>query len=102
MEQEWWRCPIRWAVGRLSGQEREVIQQLYWDECTEAEVTRELGVSQQAVSEIKKRALEKLREMLEGAALKRCVVENAIKMPSKRSKQVGFSGCKMGVSVRIT
>jgi RNA polymerase sigma factor (sigma-70 family) len=39
---------------------------LYWDGYTEAEVAKELGISQQAVSKIKRKAIQKLRELLEG------------------------------------
>jgi RNA polymerase sigma factor (sigma-70 family) len=66
LEQEWRRCLIFWALERLSERERQVINRLYWDEWTEAEIAHELGISQQAVSKIKRKAIQKLRELLEG------------------------------------
>jgi RNA polymerase sigma factor (sigma-70 family) len=51
---------------QLSERERQVVKQLYWDERTEAEIAHELGISQQAVSKIKRKAIQKLRELLEG------------------------------------
>jgi RNA polymerase sigma factor (sigma-70 family) len=66
LEQEWRRCLIFWALERLSERERQVINRLYWDGRTEAEIAHELGISQQAVSKIKRKAIQKLRELLEG------------------------------------
>jgi RNA polymerase sigma factor (sigma-70 family) len=66
LEQEWRRYLIFWALERLSERERQVLERLYWDGYTEAEVAKELGISQQAVSKIKRKAIQKLRELLEG------------------------------------
>lgn len=66
LEQEWRRYLIFWALERLSERERQVINRLYWDGRTEAEIAHELGISQQAVSKIKRKAIQKLRELLEG------------------------------------
>jgi RNA polymerase sigma factor (sigma-70 family) len=66
LEREWRRCLICWALERLSERERQVMKRLYWDERTEAEIAHELGISQQAVSKIKRKAIQKLRELLEG------------------------------------
>jgi RNA polymerase sigma factor (sigma-70 family) len=66
LEQEWRRYLICWALERLSERERQVVKQLYWDGRTEAEIAHELGISQQAVSKIKQKAIQKLRELLEG------------------------------------
>jgi RNA polymerase sigma factor (sigma-70 family) len=66
LEQEWRRCLIFWALERLSERERQVLERLYWDGYTEAEVAKELGISQQAVSKIKRKAIQKLRKLLEG------------------------------------
>jgi len=54
------------ALSQLSERERFVIEQLFWDGWTEAEIAQELGISQQMVSKIKGKALRKLREMLNG------------------------------------
>ncbi|MFA0746298.1 sigma-70 family RNA polymerase sigma factor [Fervidibacter sp.] len=66
LEQEWRRYLIFWALERLSERERQVINRLYWDGRTEAEIAHELGISQQAVSKIKQKAIQKLRELLKG------------------------------------
>jgi RNA polymerase sigma factor (sigma-70 family) len=66
LEREWRRYLIFWALERLSERERQVINRLYWDGRTEAEIAHELGISQQAVSKIKRKAIQKLRELLEG------------------------------------
>jgi RNA polymerase sigma factor (sigma-70 family) len=66
LEREWRRYLIFWALERLSERERQVLERLYWDGYTEAEVAKELGISQQAVSKIKRKAIQKLRELLEG------------------------------------
>jgi len=57
---------IHWALERLSERERQVIKQLYWDEKTEAEIAHELGISQQAISKTKQKAIQKLKEWLKG------------------------------------
>jgi len=66
LEREWRRCLICWALERLSERERQVINRLYWDGRTESEIAHELGISQQAVSKIKQKAIQKLRELLKG------------------------------------
>jgi RNA polymerase sigma factor (sigma-70 family) len=66
LEREWRRYLIFWALERLSERERQVMKRLYWDERTEAEIAHELGISQQAVSKIKRKAIQKLRKLLEG------------------------------------
>ncbi|MDW8028187.1 MAG: sigma-70 family RNA polymerase sigma factor [Armatimonadota bacterium] len=55
---------LRWALSQLSQKERLVIERLYWDGWTEAEIAQGLGISQQAVSKIKGQALKKLKELL--------------------------------------
>jgi len=50
----------------LNERERQVIKRLYWDERTEAEIAHELCISQQAVSKIKRKAIQKLRDLLKG------------------------------------
>jgi RNA polymerase sigma factor (sigma-70 family) len=66
LEREWRRYLIFWALERLSERERQVMKRLYWDGRTEVEIAHELGISQQAVSKIKRKAIQKLRELLEG------------------------------------
>lgn len=55
---------IRYALSQLSERERLVIERVFWDGRGEREVARELGISQQMVSKIKKQALKKLRGLL--------------------------------------
>jgi RNA polymerase sigma factor (sigma-70 family) len=66
LEREWRRYLICWALERLSERERQVINRLYWDGRTEAEIAHELGISRQAVSKIKQKAIQKLRKLLKG------------------------------------
>ena len=61
---EWQRIVIHLALSQLSERERFVIEQLFWDGWTEAEIAQELGISQQMVSKIKGKTLRKLREIL--------------------------------------
>lgn len=63
-EKAWKRALIRWALSWLSAKERFVIERLFGDGWTEAEIAQGLGISQQAVSKVKRQALQKLREML--------------------------------------
>jgi RNA polymerase sigma factor (sigma-70 family) len=63
-EKEWQQMVIRLALSQLSKRERLVIELLFWDRQTETDIAQELGISQQMVSKIKKRALEKLKEVL--------------------------------------
>lgn len=63
---EWQQMVIRLALSQLSERERLVVEQLFWDMRTEAEISQELGISQQMVSKIKKEALKKLRKILNG------------------------------------
>jgi len=48
----------------LSSQSRWLIKQLFWEDRTEAEIGRELGISQQAVAKRKRSVLRILRERL--------------------------------------
>jgi len=66
LEREWRRYLIFWALERLSERERQVLERLYWDGYTEEEIAHELGISQQAISKIKRKALQRLKEWLEG------------------------------------
>jgi len=43
-----------------------VLLKFYWEGWTEEEIAQELGISQQAVSKVKQRALQKLKELLSG------------------------------------
>ncbi|MDO5338428.1 MAG: SigF/SigG family RNA polymerase sporulation sigma factor [Eubacteriales bacterium] len=51
------------ALSRLKGRERKLIYLRYFQELTQTEVARELGISQVQVSRIEKKVLESIREM---------------------------------------
>ncbi|MCI6282974.1 sigma-70 family RNA polymerase sigma factor [Selenomonas sp.] len=53
------------AMRALTERERAVIRLLYFNEATQTAAAAELGVSQQAVAAIKKRAIGKMREAVE-------------------------------------
>lgn len=48
----------------LDAREQEILRQRYYDEATQAEVARRLGISQMHVSRLERRALQRLRELL--------------------------------------
>jgi DNA-directed RNA polymerase specialized sigma24 family protein len=55
---------LRDCLERLSELHRGLIESLFWEEQTEAEVARTLSISQTAVSKRKRRILEQLRRWL--------------------------------------
>lgn len=55
------------VLSKLTSKQREVLFQIYVNGYKEKEVAQELGVSQQAVSKIKRSALNKLKKGLRGA-----------------------------------
>ncbi|MGF9908113.1 sigma-70 family RNA polymerase sigma factor [Brevibacillus porteri] len=57
------------AIQRLTEKEQTTLTLLYLRNLKEREVARLLGVTQQAVSKVKKRALLKLRKQLEGGEM---------------------------------
>ncbi|BAH46565.1 hypothetical protein BBR47_55880 [Brevibacillus brevis NBRC 100599] len=69
------------AVQALTENEQEILTLLYLRNLKEAEAASLLGVSQQAVSKTKKRALLKLRKQLEGGGIHEPV--NASKASAK-------------------
>ncbi len=52
---------LRFALSRLTELDKRVIEQLFWEGNTEAEIAQRLGISQQAVSRRKKLILHDLR-----------------------------------------
>ncbi|MBV9851887.1 MAG: sigma-70 family RNA polymerase sigma factor [Armatimonadetes bacterium] len=58
------RAVLQDALSHLSSPDQCLIQQLFWDGWTEAEVARSLGVSQQAVSKRKQATLHALQKWL--------------------------------------
>ena len=56
---------LRCALSRLSEPNCWLIKQLFWEECTEAEIAEKLGISHQAVSKRKGVILQDLRNWLD-------------------------------------
>ena len=59
------------ALTGLSDQNAWLIKQLFWEDRTQAEIGRELGTSQRAVSKRKQAALQALRRLLNGSETKK-------------------------------
>ncbi len=64
-ESTWLKTIIRDALMRLPEEERYLIERQFWDGVTEAELAKELGISQPAVHKRLKRTLKRLRTLLE-------------------------------------
>ena len=66
-EQEEWldRMLLRGAINELSERDKRVIVLRYFRDMTQSEVAERIGVSQVQVSRLEKRAIEKLRVLLE-------------------------------------
>lgn len=60
---EWLIC----TLARLTEGDQRLIELLFWEGWTESEVAGKLGISQQAVSKRKRKALLELRKCLNGA-----------------------------------
>jgi RNA polymerase sigma factor (sigma-70 family) len=56
---------LREALSQLHPTERKLIERLFWEGCSEAEIGSDWGVSQQAVSERKRKILRELRRSIE-------------------------------------
>jgi RNA polymerase sigma factor (sigma-70 family) len=56
---------LRECISLLSFEEQKLIHQHYYDEISEVELSREYGISQQAVSKRLKKVREKLKNLLE-------------------------------------
>ena len=65
-EQTALRLTVEQAMARLTEEERIVVQAVYFEEKTVRRITAELGTSAARVSRLKKQALDRLKEMLEG------------------------------------
>ncbi|MFA0730574.1 MAG: hypothetical protein LKKZDAJK_000838 [Candidatus Fervidibacter sp.] len=61
----WVALIIRRALERLSEEERYLLERKFWDMATEREIAKELGISQPAVHKRLKRALERVRTLLQ-------------------------------------
>lgn len=60
------RAWLRFALGRLSDQEREVVQRFHLDEQSMDEIAANFGKSRSWVSRVNTRALDKMRTILTG------------------------------------
>jgi RNA polymerase sigma factor (sigma-70 family) len=58
---------VRGALNSLSSLDRQMVVRLFWQEHTETQIARSLGISQSAVSKRKRAILGKLRTRLESA-----------------------------------
>jgi DNA-directed RNA polymerase specialized sigma24 family protein len=67
--------PLRHALQRLSEADRKLIHKLFWEKCTETELARERGTSQQAVNLRKRLILNHLRYWLGVSNSKFCKKE---------------------------
>jgi RNA polymerase sigma factor (sigma-70 family) len=56
---------LRQAIGELKRLDRQLIERLFWEGCSEAEIASESGISQQAANRRKQRILLKLRRAIE-------------------------------------
>jgi RNA polymerase sigma factor (sigma-70 family) len=55
---------LRPALARLSEVNRWLIEQMFWERCTEAEIAQKLGISRPAVNKRKRAILRDLRSWL--------------------------------------
>jgi RNA polymerase sigma factor (sigma-70 family) len=62
---------VREALRSLDGREQRILHLRYWEEETQTAVAARIGVSPARVNQIERRALGKLRRMLEGAGEER-------------------------------
>ena len=59
------RMVLRQLLSELKPRERLLIKLRYFEECTQAEVAEELGVSQVQISRLEKKILEKMKSKIE-------------------------------------
>lgn len=55
---------LRQCVAQLTREERELIHALYFEEMTEREYARKIGLSQRGINRRRKRTLDKLKDMM--------------------------------------
>jgi DNA-directed RNA polymerase specialized sigma24 family protein len=56
---------LRAALGQLKKLDRQLIERLFWEGRSEAEIASESGISQQAANRRKQRILRELRRTIE-------------------------------------
>jgi RNA polymerase sigma factor (sigma-70 family) len=54
------------ALMHIPEGDRQLLEQIFWDRCTEADIAKEMGISHQAVSKRNQLALKRLRALLGG------------------------------------
>lgn len=64
-EVKWYTTVVRYALSKLSKEDRYLIERKFWDGATERELAQELGISQPAVHKKIHKALEQLRQILD-------------------------------------
>jgi RNA polymerase sigma-B factor len=57
---------LRYAMGCLENRQRRIIRYRFFDELSQAEVARRMGISQMHVSRLERQALRELRQLLAG------------------------------------
>jgi len=58
------KIALRQVIGRLKPRERQIIMLRYFDDLTQSEIAKKIGVSQVQVSRIEKKILKELKESL--------------------------------------
>jgi RNA polymerase sigma-B factor len=58
------RESLRRALARLDPRQRRIVELRFFEECSQAQVAKRLGISQMHVSRLERQALMRLRRML--------------------------------------
>jgi RNA polymerase sigma-B factor len=58
-------APLQQGIEELEPRKRWILRRRYFDECSQTQVGRELGISQMHVSRLEREALRELRELVE-------------------------------------
>jgi len=59
---------LEWALGMLSDRHGEIVRLRFYEQCSQAEIARRLGISQMHVSRLQREALGRLRALITGRA----------------------------------
>jgi RNA polymerase sigma-B factor len=60
------QATLEWALGMLAERPREIVRMRYYEDLSQAEIARRLGISQMHVSRILREALARLRMLVSG------------------------------------
>lgn len=66
-EEAGWIEDLYYAVRQLTDEERDLLQWLFLDRCTQAECAKRIGISVPGVKKRRRRLLDRLREGMEGS-----------------------------------